>query len=594
MAKLGAFPFNVFTSDTPVYDIATPLGKGLGSAVKVSLAVAVTATSVRVAFSHTMKHSDPEAEDDATNPNNYIFTSSEGVDITAQSVSVEQESPTIVVVATTEMTGGATYTVEVLNVETIDGEPLDINTANFEGIGERPNLVSAEAKNATTIDAVFSETMGLAYLTDPNSYQFSPAHISVNSVNTNDNPTIHLSISGEMLTGQDYILQVSSGLRDVALNPINNRSVHFEGLGEAPRLTEAAFVPSNKVSIVFSEPMNTTTLSDKNNYYLTGPSNLEILDVINVGSDYATIVFSEPQLAGLYTIHCTSAIKDLIGNSINPNYNSKSFLVTKASRPRIEVTPPSGTVGISPRSFAVFHIYDDPNNFSGILKSSISIDFTIGDVTYHAVINGELDTTMFEGSIFGNPLDSEGVFYKLRLLHGWPENRYISGFVSASDLEHWETTMTFSFITSRSNCLEDHDITPYAIEDLMLSTRLFGPFEYLQELFLTQSNTSRRAYANTRTCLFYAAQGKAMALVSSIIGANCYDIPLCDRTPILEMYRKLRANLDRLLREIKKTALIEPEDKVVFLKQLQESSPVEVVSAAAALFIYLVNRVNNA
>jgi len=117
----------------PAHNYALFSGLG-GPNPQVVLATAPSYTTVRVTFDTEVKHSDSLDPTDSLCPVNYVLTSPTGTIQTVLSVSVGQEDPTIVTLQLSgALTGGATYTVTVSNVQSMLWQVIDpaYNSATF-------------------------------------------------------------------------------------------------------------------------------------------------------------------------------------------------------------------------------------------------------------------------------------------------------------------------------------------------------------------------------------------------------------------------------------------------------------------------------
>lgn len=220
--RTGGLPF-VWWDFMAAVDGAFPQGTG-GSAPYASAAVADSATEVRVTFSEEMKHSDPGDAADALNPANYVFSGS--VTITAVSVALFQADPTIVVVTVNEMTNGASYTVQVENVESIADVPLDegLSLQPFTGVGEAPwvdGAVMRQQDNVLKVYIDFDSVMADTGLTEPGNYTFDgPTAISTNAVEKRSSQLVVARIEDKVVNGGLYTVTVTN-VTDLAGNPID-------------------------------------------------------------------------------------------------------------------------------------------------------------------------------------------------------------------------------------------------------------------------------------------------------------------------------------------------------------------------------------
>ena len=196
-------------------------------------AVALSSTEVQVTFSEEMKHTNPLSSDDSLYPANYVFTGSAA--ITAQSVALSQADPTIVVVTTNEMTLGASYDVQVNDVESIVGAVLSAtgNTASFTGIGIGPRVSDATA-SIFSVRVVFDSAMSDSGLTEAANYVFGgPTTLDVDAVSKVDSTQVNITFLGEMVNGLVYTITVENVMdeADNVIDPAHNEG-SFIGIAE--------------------------------------------------------------------------------------------------------------------------------------------------------------------------------------------------------------------------------------------------------------------------------------------------------------------------------------------------------------------------
>jgi len=342
----GAAPFYWWTSPDGLVDVGTPLGIGESIPI-VESAVAQDVNTVRVAYSMDVKHSNPSDPDDALNPANYAFTSGTGHSLTAASVALVQADPTIVDIdiSEPEMTGGATYRVTVSNIE------LNLNYADFTGIGVKPQVSSAAAVDASTVEVTFDSDMDDTGLTTPGNYIFAGPVLITASVVTKIGPThVHVTITGEMRTGTANYTVTVSNVRDTYYNTIDpaHDDAIFDGLGVAPEVSGAEATSWDIVNVQFSEELADNGAAENPlAYNITGASVVVIGGAtFGVGNDNVNLEVSEMLAGGEYTVHVAPGsppiqIKDLVGNPLDPAH-AEAVFEALGVRPR--VTTASGTV----------------------------------------------------------------------------------------------------------------------------------------------------------------------------------------------------------------------------------------------------------
>jgi len=229
--RTGGLPFEWWENQAAV-DGAFAQGEGEVLPTVVG-AVALSSTEVQVTFSEEMKHVNPLSTDDALHPVNYVFTGS--VAVTAQSVALSQADPTIVVVTTNEMTLGASYDVQVNDVESALGVGLSStgNTASFTGIGIGPRVAEATA-SIFSVRVVFDSAMSDTGLTEAGNYTFGgPTTLDVDTVSKVDSAQVNITFLGEMINGLVYTITVENVVdeADNVIDPAHNEGT-FIGIAE--------------------------------------------------------------------------------------------------------------------------------------------------------------------------------------------------------------------------------------------------------------------------------------------------------------------------------------------------------------------------
>jgi len=295
-------------------DAVSGLSGTLGDLVlpEVVSATPLGPTTVRVTFDTPML--------DNTNlndPSNYTFTpEAGGAAVSGTGVTPEAvPNPTYVDVETIEHTDGIDYTVEVNNVQSQYNNDINtgLNTAVYNGIGDLPQLAAVEVLSSTRIKLTFSEEMILnGALTSPSNYSVTPvtpgaAPVFFTEVETpiGDNFPIEVELPiSEMTDGATYNVAVNTaGPTDRALNTMDpgSNNLNFIGEGVAPGLLRIVPISSNRVDVVFNEPMDDNSdIRDPANY--TWDNGLSTLNVLDVVSDTVQLVTSEQAEGTLYTL----------------------------------------------------------------------------------------------------------------------------------------------------------------------------------------------------------------------------------------------------------------------------------------------------
>jgi len=556
-------------------------------------ASATSPTTIQVNYNQNMA-------DDVLTPGNYTLQSSGGAIPNISTIEFYPAGQLVSVKITldAEMTSGATYTITASNVHSERGLLIDpdYDSADFLGQGEPPYVVDAVAVNGSLIQVLFNEPMSDVNLGDINSYGFSPNTFTIKTPTFGAHPVVvSLELdTGEMINGQDYLLTVSDTLRDEANNLIrpDGRTAHFDGIGTLPQIVTAYFYtpePQYRIRVSFSEPMDTTTVLNKNNYTLSAinPNTNPVPAIFNVALidpytvDVITAAFSS---YGTYRITGSSNIKDVVGNPLDPDHNAADFLVS-ISPPVIKIYPESDNMTFSSTDPVRVVIYDTgTGDHFGLNPATINIKFQ-NDM--FAVAAGELNGNLFNISMSGSYTSKDGVTYEIIQKPEWEDNSYVIS-VEATDIANNKNRVVSTFFVQSAGCWENKK----PLSDL--EAKFYLPFnqkiyETLRTILLA-STKSRADYAGAKTTLFLASISDALALVSDYIGTTYVDGKLCFRKPILEIDANLKTLLPQLSMAVRLEKSMPQELREKFISFLESESPVYRVNGAAALLVYLVAR----
>jgi len=588
----GAFPFNWFSSGTPVSDTATPLGNGRPT-VKVTAAVAITSTLVRVSFSEEVKHSNPANSDDALNPTNYVFSVVAGAPITAASVSLHQADPTIVDVVVNEMTNGASYNVEVSNVENLDGQVVDpaYDDQDFTGIGVAPQVSSATALTAFTVRIVFNEAMkNDVALTTPSNYNFTDG-LAATLVERESATWVKVTVN-EMVQSHSYTVTVT-GVKDVADNPLDpaHDEATFGGIGEAPQLEDYIVPETDYLFYIFyNETVQPLEAEDKDNYTLV-PDLGGIVSVTQVtGTKYLVETTNVQEVGVSYTL-TVADVHDLAGNLIDPAHDSVTFAGHVETPPLLYLYPVDGTIDIQPRTYVRQQAVDPELLHSGIVLATWQVRATIGDspTAFNVVVNGVLNTELFEGEIIGDPLDdTDGVTVSFRPKRGfWDPDTKVSIYAEVEDGEGNTTNQTWEISFGAFECFEDYPVS--VAEDTTVLTEItrFPKCERLRKLFLASCSHSMQSIVQARTLLWFAASASMRTLVSILFNPKIVDsVKLCNRRHTLEVQIALSRDADTVraaLGELR--SVVDAHTLHIVEDRLKSADAPQVVSAIAAIVV---------
>jgi hypothetical protein len=297
---------------------------GIGILPRVSSVTAQSSGSVLVNFNEAM-----DANAALVSTVSYTITG----DTTPTKHYVTTVGASAVNLVISEMKNGGTYTLTVASSGVTDQayNPVDplYQSGNFTGIGVHPQVSTASAPTSGVVRVVFDEAMeDNADLTSTASYAVTgTTTLGVSSVSRIDSTTVDVYTS-EMRDGGSYTIVVYDvvDLADNVIDPLHN-SYTFTGFGRQPRVDSASVPNSTTVRLVYDEPMaDNAALVSTASYSITGDTVLTPSNVTRIDSATVDVTTNEMQEGGSYTITvASSGVTDLVGNPIDPAYNSAPF-----------------------------------------------------------------------------------------------------------------------------------------------------------------------------------------------------------------------------------------------------------------------------
>lgn len=159
----------------------------------------------------------PVLDGPAADPSQYILTSLTGVVATVTGVDVSGQD---LILTTTEMTNGQSYTLHIPNQGLIDTSndlfqgPF---SPSFISVGASPGINMIRSVDVRHIDVIYSEGMNEGDATDRANYSIAPS-LQIVSIKKITDFWFQLTTSKQTI-GQSYIVTVT-GVRDLANNPI--------------------------------------------------------------------------------------------------------------------------------------------------------------------------------------------------------------------------------------------------------------------------------------------------------------------------------------------------------------------------------------
>jgi hypothetical protein len=574
----------------------------------VESAYSIDEHTIRITFDRGMKSVNPAESDDALNPANYTYSVFGGAMISSVSVSVVGSTGNKQFeIVTTSQTSGALYTVYAntnIKSESLEEVSADRNSAEFTGFGERPGVESATADSATQVTVIFTELMDHnAALETPGNYDISgPTTVTVTSVVATDEPSgkTHAvcQLSGEMITNDIYTMEVTN-VADAAYNPIlgnPDNQATFLGIGDHPRVNGTATPIAGGLSckIVYSELMAASVLNTSY-YTLEGPPGtfLNVTNVENVDDDYTYKLTTEQQTAGvLYTVTVSTDVKDLVGNEVLPPYNQATFTGAGYSPPEITMNPEDQSTDVNIRRKLLITAKDPTEEFTGINMSTwwTRLTFSRGvdypDTVQYAIKDGEIQPGYEGGVAHGDPDEEEGVTMWVRPLVGkWFESTQyqVETYVEDNEAIPNENLVVGWFRTKESVCFEDNLPTAAATDTLLSTTMTDYPnCEKLRRVIMENSTMSSSSLVRARTLMHLACITDLKTMLAGHFDyALVDDIRLCDRLPVLELYRKLVKYPTIIRNAIAEIPQLTNESRAAILQQLKSNSAIYVVNAVA-------------
>lgn len=206
------------------------------------------------------------------------------------------------------------------------------DTGNWTGVGIKPQVSSAQARDSTTVRVYFSEGMNSSGLNTPGNYTItegpgavarSVASVSLESVTA---PTwVDLILDGGMTAGSsNYNVEVAA-VEDAAGNPIDTAAddVDFDGVGERPEIRSVIVDAEDitKARVVYSKAVKQVSAANPDdalnpaNYSVTGASQVSAISVSTITTNIVEVSLSGQVYGGEYTLTVQN-VEDIEGNPI--------------------------------------------------------------------------------------------------------------------------------------------------------------------------------------------------------------------------------------------------------------------------------------
>jgi len=360
----------------------------------VSVIPAESAANIAVNSKVTITFSEPMKESTLTGSNLSLASGSE---IIAGSISISADKRIATFTPSSALANGTTYTMfATTGLQDPSGNSLASYKAwNFSTIESvAPTVASVSPASGATkiatgtaVNITFSEAMDPTSLTTANIKLASGATPISGSISTitPDNRTVTFTPSSPLQYMNSYTASVLTGAKDTAGNMLSAPFNWTFSTTEATPPTILSVLPTESttnlainsvLTIIFSEPMNPSTLNSSNLILSNGTSVVPGVITMSADNRIATFTPGSPlNFSTTYTMFVGTTVQDVYGNGLT---QSKVWNFRTGSNPP-DSTPPTLT-GIAPASATI-----------GILTTStIRVSFS------EAIEVSTLSTTTFK------------------------------------------------------------------------------------------------------------------------------------------------------------------------------------------------------
>lgn len=241
------------------------------------------------------------------------------------------------------MRSGQAYTLTASTlIESIASERLDSehNSDTFIGIGDAPELLSAEALDGRTIRLGFSEPMDVARLTERERY-------GITSEATGQTFPVLAATPAESSPGSGLFSQVdltvermtsgathwvaASGMLDAAGNPqLVLQELDFAGIANLPKMLSATINPITRLlDVTFDTAMDRASVSASNAFSIISQAGVPRVYPSSAQLDSTrriiSLTISTSRAGALYGITANAAVLDAYGNAVDSENDSATF-----------------------------------------------------------------------------------------------------------------------------------------------------------------------------------------------------------------------------------------------------------------------------
>jgi len=471
---------------------------------------------------------------------------------------------------------------------------------------------SAVAVDSTHVDVTYNNEARHSFSIDPKdslnptNYEFtslglynkSPLIVVAVTLQQADPTIVRVEVDEMTNDLAPYIVTVTNveGVSGLPLD-LGNNTATFYGIGVFPQLDPVATVINNThIQLTFSEAIREFEAELGTNYVITGGAGLTVATATRTTLNTVVLETSSQVADEAYHVIAASygdyPIVDLANNPLDPAFNFADFTGVGTSPPYVEFSVSSGTTGIPVRAPLYVHMYDDPDEFSGIDVPNcwIRVDATVAGVVQssYAVSSGVIQPN-FVGEITGNPVEEEGVTFRIRPKYGWRANTDYTVYAYAIDLDTYSNEQFCDFNTAAAHCFED--LTPTTRDPCPLDAILSAPLvdypavEKLRKLLGVACTLSSDWQVRARTLAVLASMTELNVLLAGLFNFNWVDVSLCDRTPMLDVHAVVRQNQQVVIDALAEVPQFTPDEKRLVSRYLRHDSSIYVVNTAALIVV---------
>lgn len=302
--------------------------------VKVINVEVLSPTQIKVFYDHPVKVN-----------SDYYSTLSYSISPTLSIFSIESQTSSVldysVINLNHNMLNYENYTITVFRLLNLLDESFNpsFNSYGFVGFSTEPMISSMTALNETTIRLTFDRIMDETTSTDVDNYtitsQYTGHSLSLKSIDYNGS-YVDISINEDiapMTDGFDHDVYISN-VKDYNGNKVvKNTYTTFEGICTTlTRMTAANYYSSEKkIFLSFDRQIDESTVLKNGSFEIKSTDlgfGTEIFynnPVFSNDGYNITIDITEGTNSLSYTLTCSSSLRDIFGNIIDPLYNSNSF-----------------------------------------------------------------------------------------------------------------------------------------------------------------------------------------------------------------------------------------------------------------------------